>query len=75
MKIFALHTGTSIFSSTFYSTKELARKALKKNRDEITLNHNIHITCDTQDRFQFYFGWAEDGATWKVSEIDVKEKE
>ena len=74
MKIYALQHGDSLFSTTFYSTKKLVRKALKKKRDEI-MCRNVHVTCDEQDKFSFYFGWEESGATWRVREITVLEEE
>ncbi len=60
--------------ATFYSTKDFARKALKKKRDEI-IRRNVKVTCDEQDKFSFYFGWEESGATWRVREITVLEEE
>lgn len=68
MKVYALCVGTN--NHTLYETKELARKALKKTRDEIVAR-NVNTTCDTPDRFSFYFGYEEHGATWFVKEIVV----
>lgn len=79
MKVYALcigHSGSSanLADSTLYKTKELARKALKKIRDEIVAR-NVKSTCDTPDMFSYYFGYEEHGATWFIKEIVVIEQE
>ena len=73
MKIYNLRTSNSIPESYFYSTKNLARKALKKKRDEI-IARGVNVTCDTEDKFSFYFGWEERSVYWRVSEITVMEE-
>lgn len=73
MIIYILHTDNSLSRTTFYTKRELARKVLKKKRDEI-IRRNVNITCDSQDKFSFYFGWEEHGATWRIDEITVLEK-
>ncbi|KKN60281.1 hypothetical protein LCGC14_0533310 [marine sediment metagenome] len=72
MKVFILHTDNLLSRTTFYKTKELARKALKKNRDEI-IRRNVHVTTDTEDDFSFYFGWEEHGSSWQIHDIEVLE--
>jgi hypothetical protein len=74
MKVYILHTNNQLSSTIFYKTKKLARKALKKKRDEI-IRRLVNVTTDTEDKFSFYFGWEEHGATWRVSEIEVLENE
>jgi hypothetical protein len=73
MKVYTISTDASLLSAVFYSTKDLARKALKNKRDEIK-RRCVKFTCDTVDKFSFYFGWEEHHVTWRVTEIEVLEE-
>jgi hypothetical protein len=73
MKVYTLSTGPSLLSTVFYTTQNLAKKALKKKRDEI-MRRCVNVTCDDEDKFSFYFGWEEHSVTWRVNEIEVLEE-
>lgn len=56
--------------TSFFSTKEKACAALKRARDEIVLR-GVHVVIDTETEFEFYFGWSEAGATWRIRDVPV----
>jgi hypothetical protein len=73
MKIYCLHADNNLgHPTTFYASQDLARKALRKKRDELKRRPLNLIVEDTDDVFAFIGGgWAEYRVAWKVREIDV----
>jgi len=74
MKIYMLHHDNIISGTVFYKTKELARIALKKKRDEI-IRRCVNVIEDSEDKFHFCFGWEGHDVSWRVSELEVLETE
>lgn len=57
-------------SRWFFETQNAARVALRVKRDEIS-RRGVNFVEDTPDKFSFYFGWEERGATWRVIPVEV----
>lgn len=70
--IFAVgRSGCKIHDAKFYSTRKLAQKSLKAIADERRRKLGVRIVKDTDDVFEFLFGWEEARVCFKIIEIGV----
>lgn len=71
--IFAIVCSISpdLHHTKFFSSRELARKQLKKLADERRYKLGVEWHEETEDEFFYTFGWEERSITYSIIELHV----
>lgn len=71
--IYALNNGAdrNISSHKFYSTKDLAIKALDEIKKDRKIRTGVTVIVDSEDTFQFIIGWQGHQVSFSIIQIEV----
>lgn len=73
--IYAVTSGSDykIHTAKYYSTKELAQKALKEIAKDRKFRPGVNHIEETEDTFSFIFGWEEAKVTFRIIPVPIEE--
>ena len=69
--IFIINCGNDLMNARLYSTRELAREALKKIADNRRHKPGVNVIRDEPDRFMFLIGWEEHPVSFRSEEREL----
>lgn len=69
--IFVVTHDGNIRNSEFFSTKQLARIALKSIANDRRHKLGVSVVVNEEDKFSFIVGWEEHKVTFSVVELPI----
>lgn len=75
MKVYAVSAGSSTLplkDYKFFQTKEQAQHFLAEKAKEVSGHHGVEVMSQTENSFDYLFGWEEKHISWKIVEVEVE---